>query len=79
MVGRDRGTPEPKATVGVVERGVDGVTLRLSIAAVGVRRPEEEVEFRAVRVLPDRFPVEPAHATAFRLDYHDKETFNKLN
>lgn len=41
VVGRDRGTPEPKATVGVVARGVVAPDRRRSMLAVGVRRPDE--------------------------------------
>ena len=48
VVGRDLGTPEPKATVGVVARGVVTPDRRFSMAAVGVRRPEDETEERGV-------------------------------
>lgn len=48
VVGRDRGTLEPKATVGVVVRGVVAPDRRLSMAAVGVRRPDDETDDRGV-------------------------------
>jgi hypothetical protein len=58
VVGRERGTPEPKATVGVVERGVGGARRR-SMLAVGVRRPDDETDDRGVLARPDKLPVEP--------------------
>lgn len=59
VVGRERGTPEPNATVGVVARGVAGATRRLSTAPVGVRRPDDETDDRGVLDWPDKLPVDP--------------------